>query len=166
MDEWEQLQNKLEELSPYIGRLVIEFTALEETLNSMLVETINEHDEDSGWVIIARMSYTTKTNLFYDLNRRILEFCNAPIDFIIEFDTVIEDIRKAGRIRNEIIHAAWYELNPSDSKVKTRTQVKKGELSHIQKQLTTTEIEDAINFINNVEDHLDNFWEKRERFAC
>ncbi len=161
MDEWQLLQDKLAKLSSPIGRLIIEFASLEELLNSMLIETINEHDEDLGLIIITDMPYSAKTKLLFNLNIRILDMCDFLNPLIKEFKTIIKGLEKAGQMRNEIVHAAWYELNPSDSKVKTKTKVKKGFPSHTQKRLTITKIDDATKFINKLEEQLEDFWERQ-----
>ena len=162
MDEWEQLQEKLEKLTSPIGRLVIEFASLEELLNSMLIETISGHDEDLGLIIIKDMGYSAKTKLFSNLNKfKIASMCDSLKPLIKEFKAIIKDLEKAGQMRNEIVHAAWYELNPSDSKVKVKTKVKKGFPSHIQKPLTINEIDDTTKFINKLEGQLDDFWERQ-----
>ena len=89
------LEAKLAEIAPYIGRLVIAFTSLEELVNLLLVDTLNEHDCDIGWIIIANMTYSAKIELLAKLNNRMYILCDKPV-LAEKLNVILQDLKEAG----------------------------------------------------------------------
>ena len=161
MEETDQLESNLLEIAQPIGELVIAFADLEDTLNRSLVESIDQHDADAGWLIIRKMPYSEKVGLYYDLNYRFLNLCACDHKYIDLLDVLLSDLKQAGANRNDIVHAAWYDWDINSNKVKTKTKAKRGELHNIEIKIDKKMIFDAIDFIYTISERLYEFNEDK-----
>lgn len=59
----------LEETAPLIGYLVHNFNALDAALNSNICELINDRSDTKGAIVIHKMNFSAKIDLFYRLVR-------------------------------------------------------------------------------------------------
>jgi hypothetical protein len=116
--EWDEVQEQLEFFAPSIGKLIISYNSLEETVNSLLVEHIS-HDPGMGYLVISEMSFYKKVELLRNVYRRIASMCRLPISSP-KIEPLFTRIFDANTTRNGIVHAAWEELNKkSEVRVKT-----------------------------------------------
>ena len=128
LDEFEdsdELEDRLDDISYYIGRIIIEFNSLESTIEYLISEQLTHagDQDDRTYVFLAEMMYKGKARALVNLYGQIIEYGDVKIN---QKDlTVIEKrLDEAARIRNEYAHAHWQELNPKGY-VRVKTQASK-----------------------------------------
>src|SRR5690242_11471504 len=67
----------LETVKPLIGEVVLQFNGLERELDSALCQTITERTDATGLLVLHRMAYKTKVDLF----SRLMENLMAATDW-------------------------------------------------------------------------------------
>lgn len=92
----------LEETAPLIGYIVHTFNSLDEQLNSSICELINEHSDHPGAIVIYKMNFSSKVDLFYRLGIFMEIGCEGTMP---SFKSLIDDLKKCGTLRNAVIHA-------------------------------------------------------------
>ena len=94
----------LDKTAPLIGYIVHSFNALEELLNSEICQLINERTDAPGLVVIQRLNYSPKVDLF---KRYILMEETYFKTGTAKIDKLIENLIKSGTYRNQVVHADW-----------------------------------------------------------
>src|SRR6186997_643037 len=98
----------LEETAPVIGRVVHSFNSLDAQLNSSICSIINDRADEIGAVVIYKMTFSNKIELFFRLVKSIeLAFG----DTLPSFQKLIEDLKKCASLRNAVVHAEWENLD-------------------------------------------------------
>ena len=148
----EELEKRLGVFTPFIGRLIVTFSYIEESINSILIETINERDFDIGYIIIADMTYYSKVNLLNNLYRHLFRVFQKPV-MIKRLDALCKRLRECGSRRNEVVHAGWVNIDRTSS-ITTGTKIGKSGISHVSKKMDTDQIDKEIAIIEQVTDEL------------
>ena len=97
-------QEFLDQTAPLIGYLVHSFNTLKEELNSKICNLINARADEPGLLVIYKMNYSSKVDLF---NRYLTSMQNAFVKKIPFFESFISELKELGRLRNAVIHADW-----------------------------------------------------------
>jgi uncharacterized protein YutE (UPF0331/DUF86 family) len=98
----------LEQTAPLIGYLVHNFNSLDEQLNRAICERVNDRTDEPGAIIIHKMNFSAKVDLFNNLVRSMEIAFESTIP---NFKTLIERLKKCATLRNAVVHAEWENMN-------------------------------------------------------
>jgi hypothetical protein len=159
LDE-EELSEALEEMSRYIGWVVIYFNSLEGIVSFAITELVS-HDaiqDDRMSVFLAEMQYSGKCRALINLYGQIIEYCD--VKSTVEDLTGLENLLvECGKRRNEYAHADWIAV--TDNKyVCVKTQAKKRGVFERYKKFEITQMQEDIEFIRTARDKLEDFDER------
>lgn len=147
----------LERTAPLIGFIVHSFNSLDEQLNSYICKLINNRSDEPGAIIIHKMNFSSKVDLFYKLTRSYEINCNVTIPC---FQTLIEDLKKCATLRNAVIHAEWENIdNKGFTYVKMHFD--KNGLRQEYWQFTPDSLTEINDFIHNTFLLFDKFDEEK-----
>lgn len=106
IDEFQQesVDDYLYSAMPLIGLVIMRFNGLEKLFDSILCQRINDRSDQLGLLVINKLSYSSKIDLFKRLSDDLLRCCGESID---EYVGLINDLKECGRLRNIVAHADW-----------------------------------------------------------
>ncbi len=150
----------LDETAPLIGYIVHFFNALEQTLDHAIFENINDRTDEQGAVIIHKLSYSAKVDLFYRLIRSMeLSFGkNLP-----SFNLLFQNLKKCGTLRNAVVHADWNNVN-EDGYTYVKLDFNKDGLKQHYWQFTTESLMDIIKLISETNQAFDKYEDEKQAF--
>ena len=111
-DSFEEMQEKLDEFSHYIGRIIIEFNALESTIEYLIALHLTHagDQDDRTYIFFTEMMYSGKARVLVNLYGQLIGI--DPVKFTQEdLLEVQKRLDEASRIRNEYAHANWQDIN-------------------------------------------------------
>lgn len=149
--EWNRLARRI---APRIGRLVIAFNDLEDTVNTAIVDFIDNDEE--AWVFIAGMTYSQKVEALGKLFAMHLRYAKDRDEQKQQLPELLMRLKEANEKRNLHVHANWSGIS-AKSYVRVKTKVKPEGSKHIYRFLTPELIEEDITFIKEVSADLDEF---------
>ena len=155
--EREKLYN---ELKPFIGEMVIKFSAIESNMVSLissLITTPFHESTDFTEIIIDGMSFTARLKLMDRLVRHHLIESKKGENYLSSWVDIISKMESCNKNRNNIVHAIYEDLDPKTSRVKLSTKVGKKGLQKITSHITTEQIKTIIRSIEDVDDDLYQF---------
>jgi len=152
-----ELEKQLDLYAPSIGRLVMSFNSLEETVNSCLVEEVRNHDDGIGNIIISKMSYSAKVDLLKSLYTYIIHMCGSK-RFLARLEPLFQGLVESGTDRNSILHGAWDELN-KNSEIKFKTIVHPDGPKHKYRKVTVEMIDKMSQDFYDLSEKLFEFHE-------
>lgn len=160
LDDEEELREALEEMSRYIGWVVIYFNSLEGIVSFAIAELIS-HDaiqDDRMSVFLAEMQYSGKCRALINLYGQIIGY--GDVKYTVKDLTEIENLLvECGKRRNEYAHADWIGMT-NNKYVCVKTQAKKKGVFERYKKFEISQMQDDIEFICNARDKLEEFDEK------
>lgn len=148
------------ELKPFIGEMVITFSALESNMVSLissLITTPFHETTDFTEIIIDGMSFTARLKLMDRLVRHHLIESKKGENYLSSWNDIISKMGSCNKNRNNIVHAIYEDLDPKTSRVKLNTKVGKKGLEKITNHITIELIKSIIINIENVDDDLYQF---------
>jgi len=139
------------ELATAIGRLVLAFSGLEETLHQAIWGTVEAKDVVKLQVAVAGLNYSTLVSKFGALYHELFP---SPASRA-EVADLANRLLAAGEERNSIIHAAWHidETRSMISRLKTTAKPKAGLVLH-SRGVTIAEIDAAADRMTALTDEL------------
>jgi len=148
----------LEETAPLIGYVVHSFNTLEEQLNSAICEFICERSDSMGLLVIYKMSYSARLDLF----KRFLD----DLQICLEkkepwFDELIRKLEQAGKLRNMVVHADW-ESAHDDGYTLCKLKMNSKGLQHEYVQFTPESLWNIITLIDETTGMFDTFEERHQ----
>jgi hypothetical protein len=146
----------LDETAPLIGYVVHRFNALEELLNSAICELFFDDSDRLGLLVIYRMNYAAKVELF---ERLLLDQQNSIGKTMASFKQFIGDLQKAGRLRNTVVHADW-ESAHDDGYALCRLKLNSKGLQHEYVQFTPQSLQDILTLIDQTIEMFDTYEEE------
>lgn len=151
-------------LQESIGKLFISFSFLEQGLNDALCSLINDRADSFGILIIRKMFFKQKLNLYKDMVFDFIRCVGGPVKnkkLLDKADNIIKKAEELSEFRNDIAHADWATLD-KDNFVTISIDVdnKKEEGVHYKKMKITPAI--IIKFVRQNEALQDKFNELRE----
>lgn len=152
----------LEETAPYIGRVVHSFNSLDSCLNSTLCELIFDRADSKGAIIIHKMSFSEKVDLFYRLVRESEIRTEKELP---SFPAFIEDLRKCGQLRNAVIHAEWDSLD-ADGYTYVKMNFTKNGMEQHYWQFTVEALKEINSLILQTADKFLDFYNEQQIFYC
>lgn len=148
----------LEKTAPLIGYVVHTFNSLDEQLNSVICERISNRTDGPGALIICKMSFSEKVDLFNRLVKSLELACNREIP---SFKSLISNLRKCATLRNAVIHAEWENMNDKKYVYVKMSFDKDGLIQHYW-QFTPDSLEQIIDFINDTYLSFDIYEEEKQ----
>ena len=104
MDDEHGAEDYLDESLPLIGLVVMYFNGLEKALDSLICETINERSDSPGLLVVQKIAYSAKVDLF----RRFCEDFHTSFEAPVPgFTELISTLTETGQLRNLVVHADW-----------------------------------------------------------
>lgn len=98
----------LKAVAPLIGNIVHSFNLLDERLNSAICEIINEKSDEIGTIIIYKMNFSAKVELFFRLVRSLDTNCGCKLS---DYESLKTGINDCATLRNAVIHAEWENMD-------------------------------------------------------
>jgi len=144
----------LDESAPLIGYIVHSFNDLEELLNSAVCQIINERTDVPGLVVIQKLSYSAKVDLFkrfYLMEASYLENKRPDVD------KLIERFVESGRLRNQVVHANW-EGAHDDGYTRCKLKINSHGVQHEYIQYTSESLIIIKEYIDDTYSMLDELW--------
>lgn len=148
----------LDETAPLIGYIVHFFNSLEQTLDHAICERVNDRSDHPGAIIIHKLSYSAKVDLFYRIIRSMeLAFGkNLP-----SFNTLIQDLKRCGTLRNAVVHADWNHVN-EDGFTYVKLDFNKDGLKQHYWQFTAESLWDIIKLIGETNLAFDKYEDEKQ----
>jgi len=130
--EQEGIDEYLYNAMPLIGLIVMRFNGLEKHLDSVLCERFTDRTDQLGLIVINKLNYASKIDLFKRLSDDILLTSGVKI---VEYIKLINNLKECGRLRNIVVHADWEN---TDEKGYTFLNVKINQEGTIQEYIQFT----------------------------
>lgn len=160
IEDFDELYDKLEEVTKYIGQVIIEFNALESSIEYLIAEQMmrSGDQDDRIYVFLSEMMFQGKAKALMNLYGQIIEGC--PVQTTADDLKIIDKrLEECARIRNEYAHAHWEEISSSNYvRVKTRSN-KKGVFQKYR-LFDLKQLETDVYFIMESPSIIGNFDEK------
>lgn len=156
--EEEELRNYLEEISSYIGWIIIYFNSLEDLVSFAIADlmTHDPYQDERIHVFLAEMQYSQKCRTLMNLYGQTIDCCNGNIPSRDELLEIEKSLFECGKRRNEYAHADW--VGSRESKfVSVKTKVKKQGIFETYKKFDVERIQADIDFIYMVRDKVEEF---------
>lgn len=147
-----------EETAPAIGSIVHRFNSLDGQLNSTICEIINERTDEPGAIVIYKLPFSSKVDLFHRLVRSMELGCSGEIPC---FKTLIENLKKCGTLRNAVIHAEWDNMDDNGYTYVKMHFDKNGMRQHYW-QFTPDSLEEIDQYIYNTVLLFEKFDEEKQ----
>ena len=144
----------LDESAPLIGYIVHSFNDLEESLNSVLCQIINDRTDVPGLVVIQKLSYSAKVDLFKRFNLMEASYLKNKNP---DMDKLIERLTESGMLRNQVVHANW-EGAHDDGYTSCKLKVNTNGVQHEYIQYTSESLSLIRQYIDDTYSMLDEIW--------
>lgn len=157
IEDEEKTEEYLDSSLPLIGLVVMYFNGLEKSLDSIICEIFTDRSDSTGLIVLHKMSYATKVELF----KRFSEDFHFACDVEIEgYQKLIGDLRESGRLRNLVVHADW-ENTDDDGYTYVNLKISKNGMEQEYIQFSEDSLKQIIDLIITTRDELRDYWEKR-----
>jgi hypothetical protein len=147
----------LDESLPLVGLVVMYFNSLEKSLDSSLCEIISDRTEAPGLIVIQKLTYSAKLDLFKRFSEDFhLTFGETWSDF----DRLLAELAEVASLRNLVVHADW---GSTDHEGYTFVRLKMSKNGMLQEyaQLTVESLEKVIERTSKTHHSLSDYWEWR-----
>lgn len=151
--------NFLAQTAPLIGYVVHTFNQLDESLNNAIWEHISDRTDAPGAIVIYKMNFAAKVDLFYRMVRSMEIGCEKTIPSL---QSLTENLRKCATLRNSVLHAEWYNFNEKGYTYVKLNFDKNGLKQHYW-QFTPESLEEIIAFIQQTYLSFDNYYEEKQQ---
>ena len=147
---------------PLIGTVVMQFNGLESELDSALCQTFSERSDSLGLLVLHKMQYSTKVDLFQ-------RFCDDfHLAYTVEnefYPELISKLKEVGRLRNIVVHADW-ESTDEEGFTFVRVQINKQGMKQEYIQFSQDSLDKVVDLIGEARQQLDAYWEKWEEILA
>lgn len=148
----------LEETAPYIGFIVHSFNSLEEELNSRICFQISDRTDAMGVIVIHKMSYSQKVELF----KRMIRSNEIGLNIKYKsFKSVISDLLECGKLRNAVVHAEWENMD-TDGYTYVKMIFNKNGWEQEYRQFTIDSLQSIDAFLHATYMKLTNFQQEMQ----
>lgn len=140
-----------------IGLIVMYFNSLESSLDSVLCENFTDRTDSTGLIVLNKMNYYKKVDLF----KRFCDDFHVDLDKPIDgHEQLITDLRESGRLRNLVVHANWESTNEEGyTYVKLKVSQKGMQQEYVQ--FTEESLQKIIELIIKTAFKLHEYWKAR-----
>ncbi len=159
IEDEEKTEEYLDTSLPLIGFVVMYFNGLEKALDSIICEIFTDRTVSTGLIVLHKMSYSTKVDLF----KRFSDEFHLCLELIIEdYQKLIADLHECGRLRNLVVHADW-ENTDDDGYTYVNLKISKNGLEQEYLQFSEESLKEIIDLILDTRENLYGYWEKRNK---
>lgn len=159
----DEVEDYIEDALPLIGRIVMEFNALEQWLDKFLCEIFSDRSEDRGLIVIHKMTYASKVELLKRLSDDLHFALGKTEGNLIElYNSLIRDLKESGRLRNIVIHADWESTN-EEKYTYINLKISKGDKTQEYIQFSEDSLREIIELIWNSRKLISDYWEERDK---
>ena len=157
--DYDDLEAVLEEIEPYVGRVIIEFNSLDDSLEYCIHELVcNSLSDDRIYVFLAEMMFSAKAKALVNLYGQMIEYC--VVDYPKEELNKLQNrLEEAARIRNEYAHANWGDIGKKRY-VCVKTQASKKGIHKKYRLFDIAQMEKDIDYIVETQSYFEEFDEK------
>lgn len=157
IEDEEKAESYLDESLPLIGLIVMYFNALEKFLDSLLCETISDRTDAPGLIVIQRLTYSAKVDLF----KRFCEDFHIGSSLVpLKFEDLISELNEVAKLRNLVVHADWSSTD-HEGYTFVRLKASKNGLLQEYLQFSVESLEQVITRTIAATQLLSDYWEWR-----
>jgi hypothetical protein len=156
IEDEEKAEEYLDNSLPLIGLIVMNFNGLEKSLDSIICEIFTDRTDSTGLIVLHKMSYSTKVDLF----KRFSDDFHICSNLITGYETLISNLKESGRLRNLVVHADW-ENTDDDGYTYVNLKISSKGMEQEYIQFSEDSLKEIIELIINTRVQLGNYWEKR-----
>ena len=167
--EWSSVEEKrkyMTTLASEIGWIIIEFSSLENKIDSILnfylVET--SKNKEIIYFLLAKKRFSEKIDLFFNLLKISYSKNSENYDKLIpnfenELNSIVNKLKEVSQIRNKYAHSIW--SNTSESKyVESQTKISRNGIEKVYMKFDYQDLDTDFNNLFDTGTHLSNFNEK------
>jgi hypothetical protein len=159
IEDEQKAEAYLNESLSLIGLVVMYFNGLEKSLDSLLCETISDRADTLGLIMIQKLAYSAKVDLF---KRFCDDFHNSCAIVIEGFGELIAGLSEVGRLRNLVVHADWENTDHEGyTFVRLKASAKGMEQEYVQ--FSSESLEKLILQIIKEQEKLYTYWENHAK---
>jgi hypothetical protein len=154
----ENVDDYLSNLYPLIGMIVVDFNGLESGLDSVLCEIFSDRSDSTGLIVLHKMGYAAKVDLFKRFNDDFQSSLNTSID---GYNLLLSNLKESGRLRNLVAHADW-ESTDEDGYTYIKLNISKRGMEQQYVQFSEDSLEKIYELILSTRTALGTFWDARQ----
>ena len=155
-DDEHGAENYLTKSLPLIGLVVMYFNGLERSLDSLICEAITERSDSPGLLVIQKLAYSAKVDLF----KRFCEDLHTSIEAQVPgFTELIANLTETGQLRNLVVHADW-ENTDHEGYTFVRIKTAQGKTQQEYIQFSAESLARLIERILQGRKQLEAYWER------
>lgn len=156
IEDEERAELYLGESLPLIGLVVMYFNSLEKSLDSFICEIISDRTDAPGLIVIQKLMYAAKVDLFKRFSEELHNCFSTPPDF----NDLVSELTEVGKLRNLVVHADW---RSTDEAGYTFVRMKTSSNSILQEyvQFSVESLEELIERLIKSNQRLSDYWEWR-----
>lgn len=157
IEDEDRAEEYLDESLPLIGLVVMYFNSLEKSLDSFICEIISDRTDAPGLIVIQKLMYASKVDLFKRFCDDFHGNCNsAPTDF----NELISELIEVGKLRNLVVHADW---SHTDEEAYTFVRLRTSPNGMLQEyvQFSVESLEKLLERLIGTNHRLSDYWEWR-----
>lgn len=157
IEDEDKAESYLDESLPLVGLVVMYFNAVEKSLDSLLCEIISDRTDAPGLIVIQKLMYAAKLDLFkrFTDDFHLCESAKPP-----KFEELTTELGDVARLRNIVVHADWSSMD-EDGYTYVRLKSSKSGLLQEYAQLSVASLEALIDRMIAVNHSLSDYWEWR-----
>lgn len=154
IEDEDKAQEYLDESLPLIGLVVMYFNSLEKSLDSFICEIISDRSDVPGLIVIQKLMYTAKVDLFKRFSDEFHSCFSTPADF----GNFTGELLEVAKLRNLVVHADW---NNTDEDGYTFVRLKTSSNGMLQEyvQFSVESLENLIERLIKANHRLSDYWE-------
>lgn len=159
IEDEDKAEEYLDESLPLVGLVVMYFNSLEKSLDSFICEIISDRSDEPGLIVIQKLTYAAKVDLFKRFSDEFHSCFSTPEGF----GDLVGELVEVGRLRNLVVHADW---SNTDEEGYTYVRLKTSSHGMLQEyvQFSVDSLETLIERLIKTNDRLSDYWEwKSER---
>lgn len=157
LDNEEEVENYLDNSLPMIGHIVMYFNGLEKALDSIICEIFTDRSDSTGLIVLHKMTYSTKVDLFKRFSDDFHSGCNFEIE---NYENLIHNLKESGRLRNLVVHADW-ENTDNDGFTYVNLKISKNGMEQEYIQFAEESLMEIIKLLLKTRSELYKYWEIR-----
>lgn len=156
-DSEEELQRKLDQISPYVGRVIIELNSLETLIDLAMKEIASNSEGQDRYVytFLSRIEFRDKVDVLTSLYGDIVESFSYP-DLHDPLKKLKTRLAKACEKRNTYAHTDWSEIDKNNL-VATKYAANRNGVFRVYKTFEIDDMENDIKYIIESAEALERF---------
>jgi len=100
------------------------------------------------------MSFNSKIELLGRLYGPLFNAVGNPDKWKNKLTSIMKELKESNNLRNDIVHAKWFDYNVKTKHVKTKTRIRNHQLEEFSKRIQPRDIGKAVTFIIRLDKKL------------